>query len=138
MQNETSWKRFYRFAAFFNFAAAFMLLFATEAFFALLQMQSLYVPELLPWAHQFGVLVLVFGFGYWRIAGNPKDHKDIIWMGCLGKTLVFLMAWFDFFFNDLPIGFPLLVVADLAFAGVYFVFLRSMGRDAAYRREVIR
>ncbi|WP_286695256.1 hypothetical protein [Spongiibacter sp. UBA1325] len=134
MQNETSWKRFYRFAAFFNFAAAFMLLFATEAFFTLLQMQSLYVPELLPWAHQFGVLVLVFGFGYWRIAGNPKDHKDIIWMGCIGKTLVFIAAWVDTLSFPALMPFAIFVIADLAFAVFYGLYLLNHARYEGQRQ----
>lgn len=138
MQNEQTWKNFFRFAALFNFAAALSLLFASELFFSLLMMPDRLTIEAVPWVHQFAVLVATFGVGYWAISLDPAGKRDIIWMGCLGKTLVFLMAWFDFFFNELPIGFPLLVVADLAFAGVYLFFLRSLGRASSYGREVIR
>ena len=131
MQNEQNWKHFYRFAAIFNFAAAAMLLFATEQFFAILQMQSIYTPELLPWAHQFGALVLVFGLGYWRIGSSPRDHKDIIWMGCVGKTLVFITAWVDTLSFGALMPFAIFVFADLAFAAIYAVYLLNNAKHDA-------
>lgn len=139
MQHQQAWKNFFRFAALFNFTAALALLFAPSLFFSLLMMPDRLTMEAMPWIHQFAVLVLAFGVGYWAISQDPAGKRDIIWMGCLGKVLVFSMAWIDFFFFELPIGFPLLVVADLAFAAVYFVFLRTLDRQPQYgKREVIR
>lgn len=133
MQNERNWQHFFRFAAIFNFAAALMLLFATEQFFALLMMSSLHIAEAVPWVHQFAVLVLVFGMGYWRVAGKPQDHRDIIWMGCIGKVLVFSAAWFDSLSIPALLPFAIFVVADLAFAAAYGVYLMRNAKQQMAR-----
>ncbi len=138
MQNDQKWRYFFKFSAIFNFSAALALLFATELFFTLLGMQSIYRPEILPWAHQFGVLVLVFGMGYWVISTDPSKHRDIIWMGCVGKFLVFAVAWVDYLSLPALMPFGLLVVADLAFAVFYGVYLMRKPHSGEVERSVIQ
>jgi hypothetical protein len=133
MQNNSNWRYFFKFAAIFNFSAAFALIFTTELFFQLLGMQEIYRAEVLPWAHQFGVLVLTFGVGYWVISTDPEKHRDIIWMGCLGKTLVFVMAWVDCMSISALIPFGILVVADLIFAMFYGAYMMRGNRAASQR-----
>lgn len=122
MKNSQVWRRFFQFSAIFNFTAAFGILFAPELLFKILMMSDALTSEAIPWLHQFGGLVLVFGIGYWVISKNPMLHKDIVWMGCLGKVTVFSIAWLDITLFNTPIGFGILVVADLIFA-IFFAMV---------------
>lgn len=112
----SSWSKFFYFSAIFNFAAAGALIFTPELFFTILGMQEIYLPEILPWVHQFAVLVLVFGIGYWCVGVNPSQNRIVVWMGCIGKTLVFASAALDSITFPALIPFAIFVVADLIFA----------------------
>ncbi|CAA0114603.1 Uncharacterised protein [Zhongshania aliphaticivorans] len=125
MKNKRMWRGFFQFSAIFNFSAAFAMLIIPGVFFDLLMMGDTLTKEVMPWLHQFAGLVLVFGFGYWLVSTNPMMHKDIVWMGCVGKTVVFSLAWIDIALFDAPIGFGILVVADLIFAMFFAVVWRS-------------
>jgi len=125
MKNSSAWRRFFQFSALFNFSAAFALLFAPQLLFNILMMSDSLSAEALPWLHQFAGLVLVFGIGYWVISTNPSLHKDIVWMGCIGKLVVFSIAWIDIILFNAPVGFGVLVIADLIFAMFFAVVWRS-------------
>ncbi|WP_269620768.1 hypothetical protein [Zhongshania sp. BJYM1] len=116
MKNSRAWRGFFQFSAMFNFTAAFAMLFVPELLFKILMMSDTLTAEVIPWLHQFAGLVLVFGMGYWVISKNPMLHKDIVWMGCVGKTVVFAIAWIDIALFNAPVGFGVLVIADLIFA----------------------
>jgi hypothetical protein len=116
MKNSRAWRGFFQFSAMFNFTAAFAMLFMPELLFKILMMSDTLTAEVIPWLHQFAGLVLVFGMGYWVISKNPMLHKDIVWMGCVGKTVVFAIAWIDIALFNAPVGFGVLVIADLIFA----------------------
>ncbi|MBB5188008.1 hypothetical protein HNQ57_002287 [Zhongshania antarctica] len=126
MKNSSAWRRFFQFSALFNFSAAFALLFAPQLLFNILMMSDSLSAEVLPWLHQFAGLVLVFGIGYWVISRDPSLHKDIVWMGCIGKLVVFSIAWIDIMLFDAPVGFGVLVIADLIFAMFFAVVWRSL------------
>jgi|TARA_R110001583_G_scaffold46118_3_gene144954 hypothetical protein len=125
MKNSRAWRGFFQFSAVFNFTAAFAMLFAPELLFKILMMSDTLTIEAIPWLHQFAGLVLVFGVGYWLISTNPLLHKDIVWMGCVGKIVVFSIAWIDIALFNAPIGFGILVIADLIFAMFFAVVWRS-------------
>ena len=122
MKNSRAWRGFFQFSAMFNFTAAFAMLFVPELLFKILMMSDTLTAEVIPWLHQFAGLVLVFGMGYWVISKNPMLHKDIVWMGCVGKTVVFAIAWIDIALFNAPVGFGVLVIADLIFA-VFFAMV---------------
>lgn len=127
MKNSRAWRGFFQFSAIFNFSAAFMMLFVPEFFFSILMMSEALTAEAIPWLHQFGGLVLVFGMGYWLISTNPMLHKDIVWMGCVGKIVVFTIAWIDIALFAAPMGFGILVIADLIFAMFFAAFFVKRG-----------
>lgn len=137
MHSDVKWKFFFRFAAIFNFSAALGLLLIPELFFQLLGMSSIFKPEIIPWVHQFGVLVLTFGIGYWVISLDPEKHRDIIWMGCVGKVLVFAAAWFDLLSTPALLPFAILVVADLLFAIFYGRYLLKSGSNYAEQPDIL-
>lgn len=125
MKNSGAWRGFFQFSAVFNFTAAFAMLFMPELLFKILMMSDTLTAEAIPWLHQFGGLVLVFGMGYWVISRNPMLHKDIVWMGCVGKTVVFSIAWIDIALFNAPVGFGILVIADLIFAIFFAIVWRA-------------
>jgi hypothetical protein len=54
------------------------------------------IPESFLWYYLFIGLVAVFGVGYYWVAQAPRANRDIIKMGVLGKSVVFLLiipAW---------------------------------------------
>lgn len=122
MKNSRAWRGFFQFSAIFNFTAAFSMLFVPELLFKILLMSDRLTTEAIPWLHQFAGLVFVFGIGYWVISRNPMLHKDIVWMGCIGKIVVFSIAWIDIALFDAPVGFGVLVIADLLFA-IFFAMV---------------
>ena len=125
MKNSRAWRGFFKFSAIFNFTAAFAMLFAPELLFKILMMSDTLTNEAIPWLHQFAGLVLVFGMGYWVISRDPMLHKDIIWMGCTGKIVVFSLAWIDIALFNAPVGFGILVIADLLFAIFFAIVWRA-------------
>lgn len=126
MSAETAgWKRFFLFAALFNFAAGLSLLLAPALFLQILTVEAPLLPQTTAWIHQFAGLVLVFGGGYWVVSLDPPRHRDIIWMGCIGKIVVFALAWIDVWLIDAPLGFAILVIADLLFAMIFAVYLAA-------------
>lgn len=117
------WQLFFRISALFNVIVAAVLVFVPELFFKALGMDVAFVLNAVPWLHQFGVVVFVFGVGYWVISLDPPRHKDIIWMGCLGKVLVFIMALVDGFTFPWLLPFVMFVVTDLVIAAFYARYL---------------
>jgi hypothetical protein len=43
-------------------------------------------------------------------------------MGCIGKIVVFSLAWIDIALFNAPVGFGILVIADLLFA-IFFAMV---------------
>ncbi|MGJ8687577.1 MAG: hypothetical protein ACSHWQ_08860 [Spongiibacteraceae bacterium] len=92
-------------------------------------MSTSITAEATPWTHQFAAVVFVFGIFYWVLSNDPEGRRDIILIGGIGKTAVFSMAWIDVVFYGAPLGFALLVVADLIFAIFFAVAYKSLARN---------
>jgi hypothetical protein len=109
-------------AAAFNFVAGLPILFAMPLAGSLIGMQP--VPTEPLFVHLSGVLVLTFGWGYWRISRDPVANRPIIHLGIVGKTLVVLSVGIDWLNGNTNWAFPLLVSGDAVFAALFLDYLR--------------
>jgi hypothetical protein len=75
-------------------------------------------------AHLALVLVLTFGWGYWRISRDPVANRSIIVLGMVGKSLVALAGWTDWATGHANTFFGLAVTGDAIFAALFFDYLR--------------
>ena len=109
-------------AALFNVSIGLTWLFAMPWFVATINMQP--VPNDPVFIHLSAVVVLTFGWGYWRIAQDPVAHRNIIHLGIAGKTMVVMGMMYDFFTGATNWTLPLLVGGDAIFAMLFANYLR--------------
>lgn len=77
------------------------------------------------WFHITAAIVLVFGYAYWRIAGDPVRFREYIILGAIAK-LVFVVATYGHWLHGDASGMlALLVTADLVFAAIFVAWLRN-------------
>ena len=102
---------------------AFAVLFPTKSF-EILGMEPPLYPQL--W-QCIGMIVGVYGIGYWLAAQNPLVHWPIVLVGFLGKIfgpLGFAMALLN---KELPLVFGLhIIFNDLIWWIPFFLILYSM------------
>ena len=70
------------------------------------------------------VLVVTFGWGYWRIAQDPVVNRPIIVLGIIGKILVALVGYLDWFAGHASSTVALVVTGDAIFAALFYHYLR--------------
>ena len=109
-------------AAAFNFFAAMPFLVAPQQFARLIGMQP--VPTDLAFPHLVAVLVLAFGWGYWRISRDPVANRPLIHLGIVGKSLVVLSVWLDWLAGNTNWPLALIVGGDAVFVVLFVDYLR--------------
>ena len=110
-----------------GFEAAFTFtnlafIFAGNLFIEIFQLGDLPVQPV--FLHLSGVLIFVFGLGYYRVGQNPSANKPIIWMGVIGKVLVFTVILIDTLLGQ--VNWPLMIPAsaDLIFGALFYRTLK--------------
>lgn len=92
-------------------AGASMLVFVHEGY----KLLGLSKPELVLPVQLLGIIVAIFGVGYWIAAREPVENRNVLLLGLLSKTLGPLAAMYYIAAGKLPLAFLLvLVVSDLA------------------------
>lgn len=114
-------KNLFTVAAVFNAVVGATFLVAMPQFAQLIQMKP--VPSDPLFGHLSAVLVLTFGWGYWRIACDPIANRPIIHMGVLGKSLVVIACFYDWLSGNTNWPFALLVSGDAVFAALFVDYL---------------
>ena len=109
-------------AAAFNFLAAMPFLVAPQQFARLIGMQP--APTDLAFPHLVAVLVLAFGWGYWRISRDPVANRPLIHLGIVGKSLLVLVVGFDWLSGNTNWPFALIVSGDAVFVALFVDYLR--------------
>lgn len=113
-------------AAAYNFAAGLPMLFAMPQFAALTGMTPAHPDPV--FVHLSAVLVLVFGWGYWRIGRDPVFNRPIIHMGLVGKSCVVVAGYADWLLGNVNWPFAALISGDLVFALLFYDYLRRRPR----------
>lgn len=118
---DTYARRLFSIAAAFNFVVGLPFLFAMPQLAELTGMRP--VPSEPLMVHLAAVLVLTFGWGYWRISRDPVANRPIIHMGVVGKSAVVLAGFADWFLGNTNWVFPALLVGDAIFATLFVQYL---------------
>jgi small multidrug resistance pump len=83
-----------------------------------------------------GVLVGLFGVGYWLVAANPVENRNVLMLGFWSKALGSLFGVYYALSGKLPIYFLLvLLFSDIIYLPPFAVILRRLYRLAAEDRE---
>ena len=81
-------------------------------------------PEPTVWMHIVALIVLVFGYAYWRIATDPARFREYIVLGIVGKLAFVVAIYGHFLAGDATAPLAALVTADLIFAGLFGAYLK--------------
>lgn len=73
--------------------------------------------------------ILIFGFGYWMVPGNPTGYRGVVILGLIGKIGVVAIAFSHYFFvGDVNFNLAGLTLGDVVFAALFFRYLRATSR----------
>lgn len=74
-----------------------------------------------------GILVGLFGVGYWMVANAPVENRNILLLGFWSKALGSLLGAYYVFAGKLPPAFfAILVVSDIGYLPPFFLILRRL------------
>jgi hypothetical protein len=119
-------RRLLRFAGTFNlFAGLAMIVFYHEGY----RLFGIEKPQLVMPLQLTGVLVMLFGVGYHRVASRPLENFDLLLLGFLSKLGGSLLGIYFVAFGPLP---PLFLVflffADIIYLPPFWLILRKIAR----------
>ncbi|HEX4146053.1 MAG TPA: hypothetical protein VHY91_21305 [Pirellulales bacterium] len=78
-----------------------------------------------------GLLVGLFGVGYWLVASRPLENRNVLWLGFWSKLLGTILCGYHVARGDLPLSFvPLVAVSDAIYLPPFFVIARRLDRFA--------
>ena len=84
-----------------------------------------------------GIFVLLFGVGYYLVARNPVENRNLLFLGFLSKLLGSMFGLFYVANGSMPLVFVLLLlVADIAYLPPFAIILRRLYRAAGQLRDV--
>ncbi len=90
-------------------------------------------PQFLMPIQLIGVLVILFGVGYYRVASRPLENYDLLLLGFLSKASSSLLGIYYTAFGPLPLFFLVfLFFADIIYLPPFWIILR---RIAALRTQ---
>ena len=123
MQNINWQKKTLQAAAIYNLVwGAYVILFPTH-FFNVLNIE---LPRYIEFWQCIGMIVGVYGIGYWLASYDPKTHYPIVLVGLLGKIfgpIGFIQA---LYFETLPKSFGYTIITnDLIWWVPFFLILKE-------------
>ena len=86
-------------------------------------------PRPTVWIHIIALIVLVFGYAYWRIARDPSRFREYVVLGIAGKLAFVVAIYSHFLAGDATAALATLVTADLIFAGLFAAYLARTPAD---------
>jgi hypothetical protein len=86
-------------------------------------------PQPTVWIHIIALIVLVFGYAYWRIANDPVRFRDYVVLGITGKLAFVVATYGHFLAGGATAALAALVTADLIFAGLFAAYLARSPAD---------
>jgi small multidrug resistance pump len=117
-----------RFAGIYNLLVALMLVpFYHEA----LKTLGLPKPELMLFVQLVGILVGLFGVGYWMVAAHPIENRNLLLLGFLSKLLGTVLGLGYVILGKVPLAFfVLLIFSDIVYLPPFAIILRRLNRIA--------
>jgi small multidrug resistance pump len=78
-----------------------------------------------------GLLVGLFGVGYWMVARRPLENRGVLWLGFWSKLLGSLLSGYHVARGTLPpIFIPLVTLSDVIYLPPFFIIARRLDRLA--------
>lgn len=130
-----SWMKFVlRFVAAYNVLAGVnMFCFYHESYKAI----GVAKPELNLPIQLVGVLVALFGVGYWMVANNPVENRNLLLLGFWSKLLGSVLGIYYVSAGKLsPVFLAILFFSDIIYLPPFYLILRRLFRLAAERDAV--
>lgn len=130
------WMRYLlRFVAVYNVLAGIgMLIFYHEGY----KMLGVVKPSLNLPIQLVGVLVGLFGVGYWLVANNPVENRNVLMLGFWSKALGSVLGLYYVILGKLPLLFlPVLFFADIVYLLPFAVIMHRLYRLAREQTSVI-
>ncbi len=95
-------------------------------------------PELMLPLQIVGVLVGLFGVGYWLVAWNPLENRNILTLGFFSKFLGSILGVSYVVAGKLPLMFlVVLFFADIMYLPPFLAIMRRLYREAALARHAV-
>jgi len=118
----------FAFAAFWNLAAAMMLIFNPDFLLAQLGIKDTAARLL---ARSFASSVTTWGIGYALIAINRERFRNFAWLGVFSKSIYFTIYAVAYSASQITFSAFTPAILDLVFAGLFAEFLlRTSRKDA--------
>ena len=86
-------------------------------------------PQPTVWVHLIALVVLVFGYAYWRVAMDPRRFREYVVLGIVAKLAFVVAIYGHFLAGDVSAMLAALVTADLVFAGLFGAHLKRTPAD---------
>ena len=116
--------RLLRFAGGWNVAAGLIMIFGYHEIYSLIEPAK---PELTLPIQLVGMMVLLFGFGYFLVDRNPLANRNVLLLGAVSKLVGPLLALGYIVQGILPlVMLPLLAVADLVYLWPFVLMLKQI------------
>ena len=119
MTRRTYYKRLFYAAAIFNWLAAATVI-AKASFPSLIALDT---PFDSFGGQVFGLLAAVFGYGYFLVGRDPARNEGIVWMGIIGKLLIFALFLAHAMAGTFPFVLVIPTIGDVIFAFLFVEFL---------------
>ncbi|WP_130931557.1 hypothetical protein [Pseudomonas sp. Sample_24] len=110
-------------AAGFNILAGLPLLVATQPVSQLMGLQTTPTADLFIQVSM--IVVLVFGWAYWKISRDPVRYRPFIVLGIILKILVVAVIGSHWLVGNVAWPLPTLVASDIVFALLFWRYLSS-------------
>lgn len=131
-----SWMKFVlRFVAIYNVLAGLHMLILKHETYDMIGME----PPKIDFPMQLvGILVLLFGVGYYMVAKNPVENRNVLLLGFLSKFLGSCLGTYYVLRGLLPPKFVLVYFfADVIYLVPFYLILRRLFRFAAVRQAFL-
>lgn len=121
MNGKARAKALFTVAALFNWIVGAAIVLRYRALMSLLGLPD---PPTV-WIHIVAGIVIVFGYAYWRVAGDPRRFRDYVVLGIVGKLTFVIAIYAHFLAGSATPALALLVTADLIFAALFTWYLKA-------------
>jgi len=91
-------------------------------------------PELVLPLQLVGMMVGLFGVGYWLVAANPVENRNVLLLGFFSKGIGSVLGLYYLSIGALPLAFlPILFFADMIYLPPFLIILRRLYSAARER-----
>jgi hypothetical protein len=123
MDRKSYYKRLFFIGAIWNWGAGVLFFFWSDPIFSFINMKAINYPGIMQLAM---VCVFTLGIGYYWVSKDISVNHDIVKLGIIAKTLVFLVFSYHTLIGNMPLQLGLSGAVDLVFAVLFLEFLMNM------------